>query len=109
MIKRTDVVYLVGPMTGLPNYNHAAFFAAKRIIELCFGCRVLNPARQPLGLEYNEYARRGIEDVHAASVLVVLPGWQKSGWAPEEMATAIIHNKPVLHLDQIFKRKVSPK
>lgn len=88
MINPTDIVYLAGPMSGLPDFNRAAFNAAERMLRE-LGCNVLNPARQPDGLEYEEYMRRGLADVEAANVIVLLPGWNHSPGAIRELARAI--------------------
>lgn len=99
-ITERDVLYLCGPMSGLPDFNYPAFNAAEQAIKERFGCRVLNPARQPDGLEYDEYMRRGCADVVSASVVVVLDGWRKSPGAQEEMACAAIHGIRVLELGE---------
>lgn len=100
MIKPRDTVYICGPMSGLPEFNYPAFNAAEAAIRERYGCRVLNPARQPDGLEYDEYMRRGCADVVSATVVIVLPGWRKSKGAQEEMACAAIHGIRVLELGE---------
>ena len=102
-IKPYDTVYIAGPMSGLPDFNYPAFRAAEKLIRERYGCRVLNPARQPDGLEYDEYMRRGCADVVSATVVIVLPGWQKSKGAQEEMACAAIHGIRVLELKDVIK------
>lgn len=101
-ITERDVLYICGPMSGLPEYNYPAFNAAEKAIRERFGCRVLNPARQPDGLEYDEYMRRGCADVVSASVVVVLDGWRKSPGAVVEMATALIHGRRVVEYAEVM-------
>ena len=43
MLKKTDVVYLSGPMSDLPDCNIPAFYAAEKILRNTYGCEVLNP------------------------------------------------------------------
>ena len=99
-IKESDVLYLCGPMSGLPEFNYPAFREAEKLIRERYGCRVLNPARQPDGLTWEEYMRRGCADVVSATVVIVLPGWQKSKGAQEEMACAAIHGIMVLEFGE---------
>lgn len=101
MIKPCDTVYICGPMSGLPQFNYPAFREAETLIRKRYGCRVLNPARQPDGLEYDEYMRRGCADVVSATVVIVLPGWQKSPGAKDEMACAAIHGIRVVMWEEL--------
>jgi len=78
MICREDVVYLSGPMTGLPDYNRPEFIQAELMLRLCYGCKVLNPARWQDGLSWTEYMRLDMELLREATVLVRLPGWKGS-------------------------------
>lgn len=82
-----SVIYIAGPMTGLPEYNRPAFHATAALLALG-GFRVLNPARQPDGLTWEEYMRRGLEDVQRADALYLLPGWLRSRGARLEVALA---------------------
>lgn len=106
MIKPYDTAYLCGPMTGLPNFNHPAFNAAEAAIRERYGCRVLNPARQPDGLTWEEYMQRGCADVVSASVVIVLPGWQLSKGAQEEMACAAIHGIRVVMWEALGRERL---
>ena len=92
MIESTDIVYIAGPMTGKPLYNYPAFFGIAGIIEKEYGCRVLNPARQPNGLHYADYLRLAEIDLARATVVVMLTGWEKSSGARIEYRIAI-HRK----------------
>ncbi|AIZ01766.1 hypothetical protein ArV1_079 [Arthrobacter phage vB_ArtM-ArV1] len=81
------VLYVAGPMTGLPAYNRPKFNEVTDELRR-FGYHVLNPARQPLGLEYNDYMRRGINDVHKSDGVALLPGWEQSNGARLEQLIA---------------------
>ena len=76
-------------MTGLPDFNYPAFNVAEKLLRERFRCTVLNPARQPDGLEYEEYIRRGMKDIADANVIVLLPCWNHSPGAIRELARAI--------------------
>lgn len=96
------LVYVAGPMTGLPDFNRPAFDAAQRDLEAA-GHRVLNPARQPLGLTWAEYMRRGLRDVLDVDAVVVLPGWEISRGARLEVEVAERLGAPVAQLDVVLR------
>lgn len=88
MFEKTDVVYIAGPMTGKPMFNYPKFHGYAAMIEKEWGCKVLNPARQPNGLKYTEYLRRAMEDVKQATAIVLLEGWPQSRGALQECEKA---------------------
>lgn len=86
-------VYIAGPMSGRPEYNYPAFFAAEDALVKC-GFKVLNPARVPkpspdkvaeFGGEYEYYLRRGFELVLRSHLIFVLPEWHLSPGARREV------------------------
>ena len=88
MLKQTDIVYLSGPMSGLPDYNVPAFNDAEKWLREHYSCKVLNPARHPEGLTYCEYMRRALTDLEAATVIVTLPRASDSIGASFEIVVA---------------------
>lgn len=84
-------VYVAGPMTGLPDFNYPAFFAAaERLAAL--GHDVVNPAREWDGdpsAQWHDYMRRGISDVCSCDGVALLPGWTNSRGAMLENFVAI--------------------
>lgn len=82
------VLYVAGPMSGLPAYNRPKFNLVTDELRRR-GYYVLNPARQPLGLEYQEYMKRGLYDVHRSDGLALLPGWEESNGARLEHRIAM--------------------
>lgn len=88
MLNKTDVVYIAGPMTGRPLYNYMKFYGLAELIRREYRCTVLNPARQPHGLPYEEYMTRAMQDVNAATVVVMMIGWSDSKGATSEYKQA---------------------
>lgn len=81
------VVYISGPMTGMPNFNHDAFNAkAAELTEM--GYIVLNPAMLPVGLRQSQYMDIGMAMVRCATHIVLLDGWERSDGAVAEYALA---------------------
>lgn len=95
------VVYIAGPMTGMPDFNYPAFFAAEKRLQAA-GFGTLNPARAE-GREYCrtwlDYMRAGIRDVAACDGIALLPGWQDSRGAALEAHVARSLDLPVKPLD----------
>lgn len=88
MITAQDTVYIAGPMAGLPNLNYPAFNETEKWLKQEFGCSVLNPARQPDGMTYQEYMRLAYADLDQASAVFFLRGWKKSRGAYNEYIRA---------------------
>lgn len=82
-----QTIYIAGPMTGIADYNRAAFNKAQAQLERA-GHRVLNPARQPDGLAYDEYLKRALADVFECDGIALLPSWEYSHGALAEVALA---------------------
>lgn len=77
-------VYISGPMTGLPEFNYPAFFAAEERLKER-GHEVINPARP--GDEawgWLEFMRRALCDLSEADAIHMLDGWEKSRGATLE-------------------------
>lgn len=83
-------IYICGPMSGLPDLNFPAFYAAEDQLKRA-GYAVLNPADRA-GRVKNQpwewYLRRGILDVCRADGIALLPGWENSRGAQLEMHVA---------------------
>lgn len=73
--------YISGPMSGLPNKNRAAFYAAEEELR-ARGYDVVNPARVvlPEGVEktWFNYMKKDIADMVWCDEVFVLPGWDRS-------------------------------
>lgn len=92
-------VYISGPMTGLPNFNHDEFNRVAAELRNR-GYEVLNPAETkveeyPLDFQprnenderkmWQAYMREAIRMMMDADVIVTLPGWEKSRGAKIEV------------------------
>lgn len=83
----TKTLYIAGPMTGIKDWNYPAFNAAESLLK-SVGYEVLNPARQPDGLTYEEYLKRAMADVFACDGVALLTGYENSPGAKAELALA---------------------
>lgn len=92
------LVYLSGPMSGLPGFNYQAFHAAAaRLREL--GLDVINPAETAGGVTHlprDTFMRVDVGYVQASDAVVVIPGWQASKGAKLECILAASLGKPIL-------------
>jgi hypothetical protein len=80
-------VYISGPMTGLPDYNHAAFCAAAEALR-DEGHVVVNPAMLPNGLTQFAYMDIALAMLRACDTIKLLSGYQDSPGALAELALA---------------------
>ena len=91
LTKAFCVAYISGPMSGLPELNYPAFFAAESLLETSYS-KVLNPARLQLdkGQEnkWENWMRKAIVMMMEATHVVLLPGWENSKGAKEEVRLA---------------------
>lgn len=101
IFSESDIVYIAGPMTGKTLFNYPAFYGFAGLIEKEYGCRVINPARQPNGLTYDEYLRRAVEDVKTANAILLLSGWESSKGARREFNLAAERNIRIVYESQI--------
>lgn len=96
-----EVLYVAGPMTGLPELNYPAFFAAEARL-IAAGFRVENPAINQLPSEalYTDYLRLGLAQLLKAGGVAVLDDWWRSGGARWEISTAGILHMPIRSVDE---------
>ncbi len=74
------MIYIAGPMTGLPDYNRPAFYEAAKSWEEQ-GYAVLNPAVPDKSLDDSDwvgYMRRSLQNLLVCDKVVFLPGWELS-------------------------------
>jgi len=98
--KKYTIIYIAGPMTGIPEFNYPAFFAAEAdLIKRFPRAEVINPARnfgKATGLTHADYMRRCIPQVLLATHMYVLKGWQNSVGANWEVKTAQMLEVPIM-------------
>lgn len=93
------IIYISGPMTGLPNLNFDSFMAleAKLLGE---GHDVLNPARFGDGGTWVECLKRDIRLLMEAEALVLMHGWENSRGAKLEYDVAMALGYRIGYYDQ---------
>ena len=86
-----SIVYISGPMTGLPEFNYPAFFAKAAELR-AEGRAVLSPALIVGGQdwEWRDWMREALKMQMEAEVVYMLPGWRKSRGARIERRLALI-------------------
>lgn len=95
---KNRAVFISGPMTGIDNYNVAAFCEAHARLKALSPMRVYNPAIEYLqnreDMPHKLWMRRCLVELLLGSngyrydVLISLPGWQNSEGARLECAVA---------------------
>lgn len=71
------IIFISGPMTGIPEYNKAAFDAAQRELE-SRGHVVLNPASISSGMPPENYMLLDLTMLDKADAICLLPGSENS-------------------------------
>lgn len=90
-------------MTGLPDFNFAAFIAAAQRWRDA-GHEVVSPAELDDGdtsKSWAYYLRRDLVELASCDALAVLPGWQNSKGASLEVTVAQALDMPVLDADSM--------
>jgi hypothetical protein len=82
-------IYIVGPMTGLPELNFPAFYAAAEKLRAT-GFDVVNPAEinADPDMGWTECMRRDITELVTCSGIFLLPGHERSRGASLELLIA---------------------
>ena len=98
--------YISGPMTGLPDFNRAAFRAAEANLR-ADGLSVITPCWAILprgGMPYREMLTADLEDIcKHADALYMLKGWEHSPGARAEHAVAVALKLPIAYEDGVAK------
>lgn len=85
---RPTRIYVCGPMTGLPEFNHTAFDAETARLR-ALGYEVVSPAEiNPNGGTWQECMKKDIAELMTCDVLAKLPGWIDSRGARLEILLA---------------------
>lgn len=94
------LVYISGPISGIPDDNRAAFTRAVEYLA-SIGHDAINPldiaATLPVDAEYPDYIRADVLALLDCEALYVLPGWQSSRGACVEVMLAKALDMRIIH------------
>lgn len=98
------ILYIAGPMSGLPGNNYGAFHAAAALLRAA-GYAVENPAENPAPRcgTWLAYMRMSLVQISRVDGLVMLPGWEQSRGARAEFSIACDLGLPVQTLRQALE------
>ncbi|HAD5967771.1 TPA_asm: DUF4406 domain-containing protein [Salmonella enterica subsp. enterica serovar Typhimurium] len=102
---KKKVVFICGPMTGYENYNRDAFMRKEMELITC-GATVLNPAMLPDGLEHEQYLTITRGMIRVSDAVCLLPGWEKSDGARQEVIYALKRNIWPMGFDNAMREKL---
>ena len=99
--ERKKLLYIAGPMTGLPDLGRKAFNDAERELRER-GYLVLNPACLPTDLPDEAYMPICFAMLEQCDAIVMMPGWEHSIGATLEVLFATQQNKEKLLLEALL-------
>lgn len=102
---KKKVVFICGPMTGYENYNRDAFMRKEMELIDC-GATVLNPAMLPDGLGHEQYLTITRGMIRVSDAVCLLPGWEKSEGARQEMVYAMRLGIWPMGFDEAMREKL---
>lgn len=94
-------VYIAGPMRGIDQLNHPAFYAAEKIWRRG-GWLVVNPARldgDTTDMTFEACMRRDIRKLMDCHAVAFLPGWERSQGANWEAAAGVLVGNHLFYAD----------
>jgi hypothetical protein len=104
------VVYLSGPMSSRPEFGYAAFHEAAASLR-SQGFKVLNPAENFNGdtsRPYTDYMRVDICQITLADAIALLPGWESSKGAGQELTVAGFLELPAVDAETLLPIQPAP-
>lgn len=84
MIGEKPRVYIMGPMSGLPDYNRDAFYDKADELRKA-GCWPIHCADMPSGLSDDQYEKENNKRISTCRYFVLLDGWEKSEGVKREL------------------------
>jgi len=80
------LIYVAGPMTGLPDFNYPAFrSAAAELRALGFDVEDPSTNTNPTPGDYHGWLRAGLAQLIRCDAIALLDGWEASGGARLEV------------------------
>ena len=105
-MRTKKIIYLAGKMTGNNNFRDQFNAAADELTRA--GYVVLNPAKHPDGLTYEQYMRIDIAMIYECEALCLLPGWIESRGAKFEKHLSEILGHCIFYYDE-WQREINVK
>lgn len=110
--KEPKIVYISGPMSGIPNDNHEAFDAMEERLEK-EGYETVNPARLTReainsgrkNLTRQDFYRQDFKALCDCDAIILLDGWVHSHGARFERQLAVEIGLQVFHEDEFRSEK----
>lgn len=101
---KDDVVYLSGPMTGLPGFGRERMRFAEGLARQCWpDAEVVNPADVPADWTWEQAMEQDLRTLRErATVVVLLSGWEKSKGARLEVRIALERNLPIVSFEELL-------
>lgn len=99
------IVYIAGPMTGLPDYNFPAFKTAEKALRALGYDDVRSPHKSAGGTTdkpYEYYLRLALRMLLECDAIVLLPGWENSRGATLEWNIAQALNMSISSYDNVL-------
>ena len=116
------VIYIAGPMSGLPDHNYAAFVMVARFLrsegwEVRSPVEIASAIATPEQIDADRHVCRKVLDAERAVIrdecdaIYLLPNWETSSGARMELAEAICDKlEIILHYDYVANGfKYSPE
>lgn len=99
------VVQLIGPMSGLPDFNRPTFNEWARKLR-SKGYAVYNPAELPPGHDWIWYMKRTLSALPHASVAGLIHGWSASNGSVKEVAECKFFGTPLVPVHELCETTV---
>jgi nucleoside 2-deoxyribosyltransferase len=101
--QKGHILYLSGPITG--NKDYVRDFGTAAYALKTQGYKVINPASMdnvlPEGTDYETYMKIDLQLLDMATVLVQLPGWEKSLGCNREYGYALAAGKMIIQYENL--------